>query len=121
MHHARAFHPTNSRAFTGLIERFLARREAVAQGSLIFRRRCPSTKGSGRNWFPHIPLPFPPYRHQEKAFDRLPARHTPQHPGGHRAPAPAKRECFLLPILEALPPAAQPGAAKGIKAIASTR
>jgi DEAD/DEAH box helicase domain-containing protein len=59
----------------------------------------PFHQGSSRNWFPQIPLPFPPYRHQEKAFDPLlpgPPRNTLVATGT----GSGRTECFLLPLLE---------------------
>ena len=59
----------------------------------------PFHQGTGRDWFPRIPLPFPPWRHQEKAFDRLlPA--TPRNTPVATGTGSGKTECFLLPLLE---------------------
>ncbi|HJN35022.1 MAG TPA: hypothetical protein QF626_00770, partial [Prochlorococcaceae cyanobacterium Fu_MAG_50] len=64
-----AFHPTTP-GFSGLIDRFLADREQLLKGPFV-SVSLPFHQGSGRDWFPQIPLPFPPYRHQERAFERL--------------------------------------------------
>ena len=64
-----AFHST-SPDFKGLIDRFLADRERLFKGPFV-SVALPFHEGSGRDWFTQIPLPFSPYRHQEKAFDRL--------------------------------------------------
>ena len=64
-----AFHPTTP-GFKGLIDRFLADRERLFKGPYV-SVALPFQQGSRRDWFPKIPLPFPPYRHQEQAFDRL--------------------------------------------------
>ena len=62
-----AFHPTTP-GFAGLIDRFLAEREQLLKGPYV-SVALPFHQGTGRNWFPEIPLSFPPYRHQEKAFE----------------------------------------------------
>ena len=108
-----AFHPTTP-GFTGLIERFLAERERLLKGPYI-SVALPFHEGSGRNWFPHIPLPFPPYRHQEKAFDRL-LPGTPRNTLVATGTGSGKTECFLLPILEHCRQQHSQGR-KGIKAI----
>ncbi len=64
-----AFHPTTP-GFRELIDRFLADRERLLKGPYV-SVALPFHQGDGRDWFPQIPLPFPPYRHQQKAFDRL--------------------------------------------------
>jgi DEAD/DEAH box helicase domain-containing protein len=76
-----AFHPTTP-GFAGLIDRFLADRERLLKGPYV-----------------SVALPLPPYRHQEKAFDRL-------LPGAPRnllvatGTGSGKTEGFLLPLLE---------------------
>ena len=70
-----AFHPTTP-GFSGLIDRFLADRQQLLKGPYV-SVALPFHQGTGRDWFPQIPLPFPPYWHQEKVIDRLlPARHA---------------------------------------------
>jgi len=64
-----AFHPTTP-GFSGLIDRFLADRDQLLKGPFV-SVSLPFREGSGRNWFPEIPLSFPPYLHQERAFERL--------------------------------------------------
>ena len=56
-----AFHPTTP-GFRGLIDRFLADRERLFKGPYV-SVALPFQQGSGRDWFPQIPLPFPPYLH----------------------------------------------------------
>ncbi|WP_411875413.1 hypothetical protein [Vulcanococcus limneticus] len=56
-----AFHPTTP-GFRGLIDRFLADRERLLKGPYV-SVSLPFQQGSGRDWFPQIPLPFPPYLH----------------------------------------------------------
>ncbi|MCT0225546.1 DEAD/DEAH box helicase [Synechococcus sp. CS-1328] len=92
-----AFHPTTP-GFAGLIDRFLADRERLLKGPYV-SVALPFHQGSGRDWFPQIPLPFPPYRHQEKAFDRL-LPGTPRNTLVATGTGSGKTECFLLPLLE---------------------
>ena len=92
-----AFHPTTP-GFAGLIDRFLAEREQLFKGPYV-SVALPFHQGTGRDWFPQIPLPFPPYRHQEKAFDRL-SPGTPLNTLVATGTGSGKTECFLLPLLE---------------------
>ncbi len=92
-----AFHPTTP-GFAGLIDRFLAEREQLLKGPYV-SVALPFHQGTGRNWFPEIPLSFPPYRHQEKAFDRL-LPGSPRNTLVATGTGSGKTECFLLPLLE---------------------
>jgi DEAD/DEAH box helicase domain-containing protein len=74
------------------------RARATAEGSYV-SVALPFHQGSGRNWFPQIPLPFPPYRHQERAFQRL-LPGTPLNALVASGTGSGKTECFLLPLLE---------------------
>ncbi len=108
-----AFHPTTP-GFAGLIDRFLAEREQLLKGPFV-SVALPFHQGSGRDWFPQIPLAFPPYRHQEKAFDRL-LPGTPRNTLVATGTGSGKTECFLLPLLEHCRQQQSHGQ-KGIKAI----
>ena len=92
-----AFHPTTP-GFHGLIERFLGERERLLKGPYI-SVALPFRQGSSRNWFPEIPLRFSPYRHQEKAFERL-LPGSPSNTLVATGTGSGKTECFLLPVLE---------------------
>ena len=108
-----AFHPTTS-GFEGLIERFLNERDRFLKGPYI-SVALPFRKGSGRDWFPQIPLEFPPYRHQDKAFARL-LPGSPQNTLVATGTGSGKTECFLLPVLDHCRQALAEGQ-QGIKAI----
>jgi DEAD/DEAH box helicase domain-containing protein len=108
-----AFHPTTP-GFAGLIDRFLAEREQLLKGPFV-SVALPFCEGSGRNWFPEIPLSFPPYRHQEKAFERL-LPGSPRNTLVATGTGSGKTECFLLPLLEHCRQQHQEGI-RGIKAI----
>ncbi len=107
------FHPTTP-GFSGLIERFLADREQLLKGPFV-SVSLPFHQGSGRDWFPQIPLPFPPYRHQERAFERL-LPGSPQNTLVATGTGSGKTECFLLPLLEHCRQQVKEGQ-RGIKAI----
>ena len=92
-----AFHPTTP-GFRGLIDRFLADRERLLKGPYV-SVSLPFQQGSGRDWFPQIPLPFPPYLHQEKAFLRLSSA-SPLNTLVATGTGSGKTECFLLPLLD---------------------
>lgn len=92
------FRPASPR-FEGLMERFLATPEAVFKGpylsiSLPFR---PGTAGA--DYFPNVPMAFPPHRHQEQAFARLKSPYY-QSTLVATGTGSGKTECFLLPILD---------------------
>jgi DEAD/DEAH box helicase domain-containing protein len=108
-----AFHPTTP-GFAGLIDRFLAEREQLLKGPFV-SVALPFCEGSGRNWFPEIPLSFPPYRHQEKAFERL-LPGSPRNTLVATGTGSGKTECFLLPLLEHCRQQHRQGT-RGIKAI----
>ncbi len=59
----------------------------------------PFQQGSRWHWFPQIPLPFRPNRHQEQAFERL-LPGTPRNTLVATGTGSGKTECFLLPLLE---------------------
>jgi DEAD/DEAH box helicase domain-containing protein len=109
----RASFSPSSKAFEGIIESFLEKPEALVKGPWLsldmpFRR-----SENASEFFPGIPLGFKPYRHQERAFERLsgdPRRSTLVATGT----GSGKTECFLLPILDSC---AKTKGEPGIKAI----
>jgi DEAD/DEAH box helicase domain-containing protein len=108
-----AFHPTTP-GFKGLIDRFLADRQRLVKGPFI-TAALPFQQGRRQDWFPAIPLPFPPYLHQEKAYERLQPG-SPQNTLVATGTGSGKTECFLLPVLEHCRQQLAIGQ-KGIKAI----
>tara|TARA_Y100001968_G_scaffold330354_1_gene381996 strand:+ start:7733 stop:14215 length:6483 start_codon:yes stop_codon:yes gene_type:complete len=92
-----SFHPTTP-GFIGLIERFLSDQDQLIKGPYV-SVSLPFKQGSDRDWLPKIPLPFPPYSHQEKAFQRL-LPGTPKNTLIATGTGSGKTECFLFPILE---------------------
>ena len=107
-----SFSPS-TKGFRGLVERFVDVPESLAKGPWLsldmpFRR-----SEQGGEFFPAIPLGFRPYKHQERAFERLSAA-RPLSTLVATGTGSGKTECFLLPILDVCL-RAKP--AKGIKAI----
>ena len=77
----------------------------VNEPNKVFREpyvsvKLPFRKGNGeKEWFEGINLKFPPYVHQEKAFERLRAN-APKSTLVATGTGSGKTECFLYPILE---------------------
>jgi DEAD/DEAH box helicase domain-containing protein len=91
--------PIHTRHFDGVIERLLdARAQYVFKGPYV-SVKLPYTPGtSGRDVFPAVRLDFPPYLHQEQAFQRLRDR-AAQATLIATGTGSGKTECFLYPIL----------------------
>ena len=91
--------PVSTTFFHGIIDRLLAEDEGIFKGPYV-SIQLPFRQGSGRpDYFPEIPLKFPPYLHQEQAFGRLSgdkARSTIIATGT----GSGKTESFLYPILD---------------------
>lgn len=93
-----AFSPSTP-GFDDIIDRFTAEPENLFRGPYL-SFDMPFRDGvAGRDYFPDVPLAFRPYKHQERAFERV----------GAAAPASTiiatgtgsgKTECFTWPILE---------------------
>ncbi len=101
--------------FKDMLERFLAEGKAV-KGPYI-SLGLPFCSGEKQGWFPQLSLPFPPYLHQEKAFERLaPEEGLPQSTIVATGTGSGKTECFLYPIYAHCLKAKRNGE-RGIKAI----
>jgi DEAD/DEAH box helicase domain-containing protein len=105
--------PVSSPFFEGMLRRLLDEEGGVFKGPYL-SVQLPFLRGRGTGeYFPDVPLGFPPYLHQEKAFERL---------GGARprstivatGTGSGKTECFLWPILDHC---ARHWAEPGIKAV----
>jgi DEAD/DEAH box helicase domain-containing protein len=85
--------------FEGLTERFLADPDNCFKGPYVSIALPFRTGTSGANYFPDVPMAFPPHRHQELAFERL---KTPFYKSTLIATGTGsgKTECFLMPILD---------------------
>ena len=92
------FNPSTP-GFTDIMSRFLKGEEACFKGpylsiGLPFR---PGT--AGPDYFPAVPMAFPPHNHQQKAFDRLKSPFY-QPTLIATGTGSGKTECFLQPILD---------------------
>ncbi len=91
--------PVTSPFFNGVLEEFLRRENGLFRGPFIFLG-LPFSPGKGEGeFFPEVPLGYPPYLHQEKAFARM------AHPRGRSTviatgTGSGKTECFLWPVLD---------------------
>ena len=108
-----AFHPTTP-GFAGLIDRFLADRQRLVKGPYV-SIALPFHKCRRGGWFPELPQSFPPWRHQELAFQRL-SPGSPQNTLVATGTGSGKTEAFLYPCLEHCRLAQQAGQ-RGVKVI----
>jgi DEAD/DEAH box helicase domain-containing protein len=105
--------PPSNRFFHGMLDRLIAKEGGLFRGPYL-SVKLPFRQGAvGPNYFPELPFEFPPYLHQEQAFDRLSggqAKSTVISTGT----GSGKTECFLYPILDYC---RQHQGERGIKAI----
>lgn len=109
----RASFSPSTKAFENIIEGFLNEPEALIKGPWLsldmpFRR-----SQRAEEFFPDVPLGFKPYRHQERAFERL-SGPRPKSTLVATGTGSGKTECFLLPVLDSC---AKAKGEPGIKAI----
>lgn len=91
--------PVSTPFFHGIIDRLLAEDEGIFKGPYL-SIQLPFKQGSGRpDYFPDVPLKFPPYLHQEQAFDRL-SGEKPKSTIIATGTGSGKTESFLYPILD---------------------
>ena len=91
--------PITTPFFSRILEELLNAPGGVFKGPYL-EIRLPFRKGRGMaDYFPDIPMPFPPYLHQEKAFDRL-SDPNPKSTIVATGTGSGKTECFLYPILD---------------------
>lgn len=91
--------PITTPFFANLFDRLLEEPGTVFKGPYL-DIQLPFLQGQGgTDYFPDLPLPFPPYLHQERAFDRLSGPH-PQSTIVATGTGSGKTECFLFPILD---------------------
>jgi len=91
--------PSTTPHFHGMLDRFFDREGSVFKGPYVNVQLPFQHSGHGADYFPEVPLEFPPYAHQARAFDRL---------GGEpresalvaTGTGSGKTEAFLWPILE---------------------
>jgi len=105
--------PTTTPHFHGMIDRFFGQEGAVFKGPYVSLDLPFRHSEHGADYFPEVPLEFPPYAHQAKAFDRLSGddlRSTLVATGT----GSGKTEAFLWPVLDY---ARQHKGEDGIKAV----
>jgi DEAD/DEAH box helicase domain-containing protein len=85
--------------FHQLLENLLEREDGLFQGPYL-SINLPFRQGKGGpDFFPYVPLKFPPYLHQEEAFNRLSGAHS-RSTIVATGTGSGKTECFLHPILD---------------------
>ena len=94
---ATTFQSTNP-FFHGVLEKFLSTDGSLNKGPYI-SLQLPFEKGGDQEYFPHVPLGYTPYRHQEKAFARL-SGPKPRGTLIATGTGSGKTECYNQPILE---------------------
>ncbi len=99
--------------FEGMLDRFFERDGSVFKGPYVSVDLPFHHSGHGPDYFPEVPLGFPPYAHQAKAFGRLsgPERKSTIVATGTGS---GKTEAFLWPVLDYV---REHMGEKGIKAI----
>ena len=91
--------PPTTPQFHGMMDRFFAREGSVFKGPYA-RIQLPFLhSGDGPDYFPEVPLKFPPYAHQAKAFQRL-SGEDKQSTLVATGTGSGKTEAFLWPILD---------------------
>ncbi|MCP4612930.1 MAG: DEAD/DEAH box helicase [Planctomycetes bacterium] len=91
--------PVTTPFFSNILENFLTEPGNVFKGPFL-DIQLPFLQGKGGiDYFPDLPMQFPPYLHQENAFDRL-SGPNPQSTIVATGTGSGKTECFLYPILD---------------------
>ncbi|MBF0227362.1 MAG: DEAD/DEAH box helicase [Desulfobacterales bacterium] len=91
--------PISSPFFSNIIEDFLNEYGNVFKGPFL-DIQLPFQQGKiGADYFRELPMKFPPYLHQEKAFDRL-SGNNPVSTIIATGTGSGKTECFIYPILD---------------------
>jgi DEAD/DEAH box helicase domain-containing protein len=91
--------PTTTPHFHGMLDRFFDRDGSVFKGPYVNVDLPFRHSGHGPDYFPDVPLGFPPYAHQAQAFERLsgPDRQSTLVATGTGS---GKTEAFLWPVLD---------------------
>ncbi|MDZ7697619.1 MAG: DEAD/DEAH box helicase [Deltaproteobacteria bacterium] len=91
--------PVSTPFFHGVVDRLLDAEGEVFKGPYL-TIQLPFEQGdTGPDYFPDVPMRYPPYRHQEQAFERLGGK-TPRSTLVATGTGSGKTECFLYPILD---------------------
>ncbi|MBQ1454460.1 MAG: DEAD/DEAH box helicase, partial [Thermoguttaceae bacterium] len=90
--------PPESVFFKDILERFFQDPRGIFRGPYL-SLKLPYRPGTGENFFPEIPMKYPPYLHQERAFRRL-GGEAPKSTIVATGTGSGKTECFMYPILD---------------------
>lgn len=93
-----AFSPSTP-GFDDIIERFAAHSENLFKGPYLSFDMPFRDGDAGRDYFPDVPLSFRPYKHQERAFERV-GGDIPTSTIIATGTGSGKTECFTWPILD---------------------
>lgn len=94
------------------MEDFLGNKVNLSKGPYISLSLPFRTSSLSRSFFKHLYLPFPPFQHQARAYERLSAA-KPQSTLVATGTGSGKTECFMNPVLDACASSTE----QGIKAI----
>ena len=91
--------PVTTPFFSSILDNFLAEPGNVFKGPFL-DIQLPFQQGKGgTDYYPDLPMQFPPYLHQENAFDRLTGP-NPKSTIVATGTGSGKTECFIYPILD---------------------
>lgn len=91
--------PVTTPFFSTILDRLLSGQGNVFKGPYL-DIQLPFQQGKGgTDYFPDLPMQYPPYLHQERSFDRL-SGPNPQETIVATGTGSGKTECFLYPILD---------------------
>jgi len=91
--------PVNTPFFSNILENFLTESGNVFKGPFLDIQLPFQQDKTGSDFFPDLPMQFPPYRHQVNAFDRL-SGPKPQSTIVATGTGSGKTECFIYPVLD---------------------
>ena len=91
--------PVTTPLFSSILEDFLNEPGNVFKGPYLDIQLPFQQNEEGLNYFPNLPMKFPPYLHQINAFDRLSGA-GPESTIVATGTGSGKTECFLYPILD---------------------
>jgi DEAD/DEAH box helicase domain-containing protein len=91
--------PTTTPHFHGMLDRFFERDGSVFKGPYVNVDLPFRHNGHGPDYFPEVPLGFPPYAHQAQAFERLSGDEL-QSTLVATGTGSGKTEAFLWPVLD---------------------
>ena len=94
---------SNHREFSEMLDRFIDgvpnQKSPLFRGPYVSMKLPFQTGSAGRDYFPDLPMEFPPYGHQQAAFERLGGDKT-KNTLVATGTGSGKTECFLFPILD---------------------